>query len=94
MAQHIEFSNVRKEFPGVLALDDVSFRVESGRVCALLGENGAGKSTLLKILSGDLEPDEGYISIDGVKQCFSSPAESLKSSISVIYQERQLVSGL
>ena len=94
LAQYIEFSNVRKEFPGVLALDNVSFRVESGRVCALLGENGAGKSTLLKILSGDLQPDKGEITVDGCLQCFYSPGDSLKASISVIYQERQLVPGL
>jgi ABC-type sugar transport system ATPase subunit len=59
-----------------------------------LGENGAGKSTLLKILSGDLQPDEGAINIDGVPQKFASPADALRASVSVIYQERQLVPGL
>ncbi len=47
------------------ALDNVSFRAEGGRVCALMGENGAGKSTLLKILSGDLQPDKGHVCISG-----------------------------
>ena len=94
MAQYIEFSNIRKEFPGVLALDDISFRVEGGRVCALLGENGAGKSTLLKILSGDLQPDEGTITIDGELQKFPSPHAAIGANVSVIYQERQLVPGL
>ena len=77
-----------------MALDNVSFRVEGGRVCALLGENGAGKSTMLKILSGDFQPDEGGITIDGEPQTFNSPDEAIKASISVIYQERQLVPGM
>lgn len=91
LAQYLEFKHIRKEFPGVLALDDVNFRVDGGRVCALLGENGAGKSTLLKILNGDLQPDAGEIELDGTLQKFSSPREALQASISVIYQERQLV---
>jgi ABC-type sugar transport system ATPase subunit len=94
VAQYIEFSEVRKEYPGVVALDSVSFRVQCGSVCALLGENGAGKSTLLKILSGDLQPDRGGMSIDGVPQKFPDPSASLKAGISVIYQERQLVPSL
>lgn len=91
MEQFLEFSNVGKAFPGVQALKDVSFRVDGGKVLALLGENGAGKSTLLKILSGDLQPDEGNISINGEVQKFTSPYQAIKASISVIYQERQLV---
>ena len=94
MATRIDFSGVSKLYPGVKALSDVSFNAECGKVLALLGENGAGKSTLLKILSGDIKPDEGYISIDGEKQSFSSPTASLKAGISVIYQERQLIPGL
>ena len=92
--QFLEFSNVGKAFPGVQALKDVSFRVDGGKVCALLGENGAGKSTLLKILSGDLQPDDGQLSINGEVQKFTSPNQSIKASISVIYQERQLVNSL
>jgi L-arabinose transport system ATP-binding protein len=92
--QFLEFCNVSKAFPGVQALKDVSFRVDGGRVCALLGENGAGKSTLLKILSGDLQPDEGHLSLNGEAQRFASPYQSIKASISVIYQERQLVNSL
>ncbi len=89
--QYVEFNGLCKAFPGVQALKDVSFRVDGGKVSALLGENGAGKSTLLKILSGDLQPDEGNISINGAVQRFTSPYQAIKSSISVIYQERQLV---
>jgi len=94
LTNYVEFRNIKKGFPGVQALDDVSFRVEGGKVCALLGENGAGKSTLLKILSGDYQPDEGVISIDGNLVSFNSPHDALKKSISVIYQERQLVPGM
>ncbi|MCL2391546.1 MAG: sugar ABC transporter ATP-binding protein [Oscillospiraceae bacterium] len=94
MANYVEFNNIKKGFAGVQALDDISFRVEGGRVCALMGENGAGKSTLLKILSGDYIADEGNILIDGKPVVFSSPHGAIKASISVIYQERQLVPGL
>jgi len=94
MDKFLEFTNISKAFPGVQALNNVSFRADGGRVCALMGENGAGKSTLLKILSGDLQPDKGHISINGVVKSFSSPYQSIKSSISIIYQERQLVSAM
>lgn len=94
MEQYLEFSGLSKAFPGVQALKDVSFRVNGGKVSALMGENGAGKSTLLKILSGDLQPDEGHVSIDGAMQKFASPHQSIRASISVIYQERQLVNTL
>ena len=59
-----------------------------------MGENGAGKSTLLKILSGDIKPDEGAIIMDGEEKKFSSPNDALKNSISIIYQERQLMPQL
>lgn len=94
MERYLEFCNVSKAFPGVQALDNVSFRADGGRVCALMGENGAGKSTLLKILSGDLRPDDGYLSLDGAAQNFATPHQSISASISVIYQERQLMSSL
>ncbi len=93
MQQFLEFT-ISKAFPGVQALDNVSFRADGGRVCALMGENGAGKSTLLKILSGDLKPDEGHVGINGEVKSFASPDQAIKSSISVIYQERQLVNAM
>ena len=65
MEKYLEFKNVKKSFPGVMALKGVSFRADAGRVMALLGENGAGKSTLLKVMSGDLQPEEGEIIISG-----------------------------
>ena len=93
--QQLTFSHISKEYPGVKALDDVSFSISKGKVSALMGENGAGKSTLLKILSGDIRPDEGHMVIEGKEiSYFESPAESIRSGISVIYQERQLMSSL
>ena len=59
--EYIRFENVRKEFPGVVALSDISFSVRKGEVHALLGENGAGKSTLLKAVTGIMEPTRGRI---------------------------------
>ncbi len=82
------------EFPGVKALDRVSFAVDSGKVVSLLGENGAGKSTLLKILYGDYKPTSGKMLIDGKEVVFRSPFEALQNGVSVIYQERQLVQNL
>ena len=91
MEHFVEIKGISKAFPGVQALKDISFRAEGGQVTALMGENGAGKSTLLKILSGDIKPDEGTIVMDGEEKKFSSPHDALKNSISIIYQERQLM---
>ena len=60
-----ELTHISKSFPGVKALDDVSFNVKAGEVMALLGENGAGKSTLVKVLSGVYTKDEGEIKLFG-----------------------------
>ncbi|MDR2357646.1 MAG: sugar ABC transporter ATP-binding protein [Oscillospiraceae bacterium] len=94
MEQYVEFRGIGKAFPGVQALKDVSFRMNGGRVTALIGENGAGKSTLLKILSGDIAPDEGELIINGERKRFSHPNEAIKTGVSVIYQERQLIPAL
>ncbi len=94
MAKTLRIADISMEFPGVKALDRVSFEVESGKVVSLLGENGAGKSTLLKILYGDYKPTAGKVLIDGKEAAFRSPHEALQSGVSVIYQERQLVQTL
>ena len=92
--QYMEFKNISKAFPGVKALDDISFRADGGKVLALLGENGAGKSTLLKIMSGDLRADEGSIELNGETLAMTSPNYAINMGISVIYQERQLISSM
>ena len=89
--RYLEFNGISKAFPGVKALDNISFRADGGKVLALLGENGAGKSTLLKIMSGDLRADEGTIIMDGETLTLSSPNKAINQGISVIYQERQLI---
>jgi ABC-type sugar transport system ATPase subunit len=94
MEQYFEFRGIGKAFPGVQALKDVSIRAEGGKVLALLGENGAGKSTLLKILSGDQQPDEGSLAMNGETVSFPSPYHAIKSGVSVIYQERQLIPAM
>ena len=83
----LEMSNISKNFPGVLALDDVSINLHKGEILGLLGENGAGKSTLIKILSGAYSLEEGKIIVDGTKYRFSGPHDSLAAGIRVIYQE-------
>ena len=89
--QYLEFRGINKAFPGVQALQDISFKINGGEVTALIGENGAGKSTLLKVLSGDIVPDTGELIISGNQKQFAHPLQAIKSGISVIYQERQLV---
>lgn len=81
---------IRKEFPGVLALDDVSFQLKRGEVHVLLGENGAGKSTLMKILSGAYSKDQGEILINGEETDILSPAHAQDLGIGIIYQEFNL----
>lgn len=91
MGSVLEFAHISKYFPGVKALDDISFRAYGGEVLAFLGENGAGKSTLLKVLNGDYQPNEGKYLLDGEEKHFHSPHEAIEEGISVIYQERQIL---
>lgn len=90
----LELKGVNKSFPGVKALDDVSFDVREGEVHALLGENGAGKSTLIKILSGVYTPDSGTMYLDGKPVDFSTPFAAQKAGIATIYQELLLFPDL
>jgi ABC-type sugar transport system ATPase subunit len=88
MANHIlEMQHITKEFPGVKALDDVSFSVKEGEIHCLVGENGAGKSTLMKVLSGVYPHGayEGKILFEGHEQRFSSIDDSKKAGVAIIY---------
>jgi L-arabinose transport system ATP-binding protein len=87
----LAFDRVSMEFPGVKALQEVSFDVRAGSVHALMGENGAGKSTLLKILSGAYRPTSGVLLIDDKPLSFQTTAEALAAGVAVIYQELHLV---
>ncbi len=90
----VEMIDICKAFPGVQALDHVSFTLRRGEVHCLLGENGAGKSTLIKILSGAYQMDSGQIKIEGREVNIRSAQDARGMGISTIYQEMNLVPGL
>lgn len=90
----ISFQNVSKVFPGVRALDDVSFTIEHGEVHALLGENGAGKSTLLNILHGVYAQYEGSVLIEDIRVSFASPSQAIQAGVAKVHQEINLVPEL
>src|SRR5439155_21927064 len=87
----LEMSNIGKSFPGVRALNAVTFSLRQGEICAIVGENGAGKSTLIKILGGVYPDHEGEIRIDGVPQRFHDVGDSERAGISIVFQELSLV---
>src|SRR3974377_635441 len=90
----LEVRGIRKEFPGVRALDGVSARLGRGEVLAVVGENGAGKSTLMKILAGIYRPDAGAILVDGRPVRLGDVTEALRLGISLIHQELNLAENL
>jgi inositol transport system ATP-binding protein len=90
----LEVEGVRKEFPGVLALDNVQFRLRRGSVHALMGENGAGKSTLMKIVAGIYTPDSGSFRLRGQDIRLSGPLDALENGIAMIHQELNLMAPM
>ena len=90
----VEIKGLTKTYPGVQALDDVSFSIKENEVHALVGENGAGKSTVIKILAGVVQPDGGTISIDEEVQRFHHPLDALKKGVAVTYQDLSLFPNL
>ncbi len=90
----LQMQHITKTFPGVVALDDVSFELRKGEVHILLGENGAGKSTLMKILSGAYRKSEGRILLNGREIEIENPKHAQDLGISIIYQELNLVPQL
>jgi len=90
----LEAVSVTKKYPGVVALDGVSFDVRAGEVHVLLGQNGAGKSTLVKVLAGAIQPDEGELSLRGKRVQFRRPIEALEAGIATVHQELTLVPAL
>ena len=87
----LEVEGVRKEFPGVVALDGVQLRIRPGTVHALMGENGAGKSTLMKIVAGVYQPDTGEIRLKGKPVKLTTPLAALDAGIAMIHQELNLM---
>jgi inositol transport system ATP-binding protein len=83
----LELENITKVFPGVLALDKVSFSARRGEVHAICGENGAGKSTLMKIINGIYKADSGEIRIEGKPVQIQNPVDARRHGIAMIFQE-------
>jgi len=90
----LEARDIRKAFPGVVALDGVSLKLRTHSVHALMGENGAGKSTLMKIIAGIYAPDEGELRLQGQAVRFASPREALQQGIAMIHQELNLLPSM
>ncbi|MGW4806827.1 sugar ABC transporter ATP-binding protein [Kitasatospora sp. NPDC004272] len=90
----LEVRGIRKEFPGVVALDGVDFRLYPGEVHALMGENGAGKSTLIKVLTGVYQSDGGEVELAGEPVRIAGPLQAQQAGISTVYQEVNLCPNL
>jgi ABC-type sugar transport system ATPase subunit len=90
----LSVKNLSRHFPGVLALDNVSFDVLPGEVHALVGENGAGKSTLINILAGIMQPSSGTLEMHGQRTVFHDPLQAQRAGIATIFQEFNLLPHL
>lgn len=94
MTPIVELRNATKEFRGIAAFAEVSFRLGRGEIHALLGENGAGKSTLTKVIAGVYPLSAGALLVDGQETVFATPAEALRRGIAMVYQENSLVPSM
>lgn len=94
MTAALSIRKVSKRFVNIHALEDVSFDVERGEICAIMGENGAGKSTLMNILSGTFEPTSGAFFVNGEEAKFRTPHEAMDAGIAIVHQELNLVETL
>ena len=90
----LQLKNISKTYPGVRALNDVSFHIDPGEVVGLIGENGAGKSTLMKVLGGVVAPSGGTIRLDGVEHTGLSVPQSLGAGIAFVHQELNVFDNL
>lgn len=90
----LQVESVTKTYPGVRAVDGVSFSLEEGEVLALLGENGAGKSTLMQIICGARSPDSGRLIVGGQAQRFGSVHEGIAAGVAMVFQELTLSANL
>ena len=80
----LKMTEIRKAFPGVIALDDVDFEIDAGEIRGLMGENGAGKSTLIKVLTGVHAPDKGVIEFEGSTIAPRTPIDAQEIGISTV----------
>ncbi|TCS78075.1 monosaccharide ABC transporter ATP-binding protein (CUT2 family) [Muricomes intestini] len=90
----LQLQHIRKEYPGVVALKDVSLELKKGEILALIGENGAGKSTLIKTCSGAVIPTSGKIVVNGSEHTSMTPQLAAENGIAIIYQEFNNVAEL
>lgn len=90
----MRMNGIRKEFPGVVANDDVDLDVKRGEIHGLLGENGAGKSTLMKTLYGLYSPDAGYITLDDERLDLDTPQDAIDAGIGMVHQHFMLIPRL
>lgn len=91
---NLEVKNISKQYPGTLALDNISLNFESGKVHALIGKNGSGKSTLVNIIAGATGATKGQVFMDGEEVTFHSPLEAQNKGIATVYQENSLIPAL
>lgn len=94
MAAVLKVEHLRKEYPGVVAVEDMSFELHEGEVLALLGENGAGKSTISKMINGVEKPDAGSIYVDGKEMHFNSAMDAMDAGIHMVHQELSMVGDM
>jgi len=94
MSNIIEFQNISKFYPGVIANDDISFSIKQQSIHAILGENGAGKSTLVKILYGHSFHDSGQILINSRQVKIKNPFDAKKLGINMVFQHFSLFESL
>ena len=80
----IEMLHITKEFPGIIANDDITLQLRRGEIHALLGENGSGKSTLVNIMAGLYAPEAGTITIGGQERHFSSPGDAIAAGVGMV----------
>jgi ribose transport system ATP-binding protein len=90
----LEIKNLTKDFPGVRAIDDVSFNIKRNTVHCLVGENGAGKSTLIKILTGAFARTGGSILLNGKEYVAHNPRNAMQKGVSTLFQELNVVDQL
>ncbi|MEG0238478.1 MAG: ATP-binding cassette domain-containing protein, partial [Clostridium sp.] len=87
----VEMLNITKEFPGIIANDNITLQLKKGEIHALLGENGAGKSTLMSVLFGMYQPENGIIKKNGEKVKINNPKDANNLGIGMVHQHFKLV---
>ena len=90
----VELHEITKRFGNLIALDSVSLTIRHGRITALLGENGAGKTTLMRVAFGLIQPDAGFISIEGRRLRLAFPSDAIAAGIGMVHQQFSLIPAM